>query len=290
MTIYKVQKISNYDFSIYHAVYNQKNIFLSYDWNEHLEKFFPNDNGYLVVKDGTAIGGVTINKKHISAPFLIPPFCDELEFWRELLNLLYHSESTLFLDFISNDHSRALNELGAVKKRGQRRMLRPTSKSDVLLSDDFYIAKPAIEDRDEIVKTVYQAHLHGYTTTVDGVPDINDFAEAVDRRFVSFSQTNTLHFGTIIKMKDSNRITAVCLAGIYPDSANHFSTIYQVSVIPQYRRKGLAKAMILNSINTAYKVSPVIGLGVMVGNPAELLYNEIGFISGCEYYDLTYTK
>lgn len=109
-----------------------------------------------------------------------------------------------------------------------------------------------------------------------------------NRRFISFSETNTLHLGTIVKTKDRNKIVGVCIAGIYPDSKNNFSTIYQVSVLPEYRRQGIAKAMILNSINHAHKVSPVIGLGVLVGNPAEILYQNLGFIKGPEYFRLEY--
>lgn len=48
--------------------------------------------------------------------------------------------------------------------------------------------------------------------------------------------------------------------------------------------------MILNSINTAHMTSQVIGLGVLVGNPAELLYQKLGFFSGPAYFNLTYVK
>jgi hypothetical protein len=46
--------------------------------------------------------------------------------------------------------------------------------------------------------------------------------------------------------------------------------------------------MMLRTINIAYTISPVITLGVMVGNPAELLYNKLGFASGPSYCNLIY--
>ena len=46
--------------------------------------------------------------------------------------------------------------------------------------------------------------------------------------------------------------------------------------------------MMLNSIDKANSISPVITLGVMVGNPAELLYRKIGFLRGPEYSELHY--
>ncbi|GFZ30381.1 hypothetical protein CSC2_09070 [Clostridium zeae] len=135
---------------------------------------------------------------------------------------------------------------------------------------------------------MYEAHLNGYTSTVYGKPNISEKEKEINRRFASFSETNTLHFGTIVKTKDRNKIIGACIAGIYPDSKNNFSTIYQVSVLPEYRRQGIAKAMILNSINNANKISPVIGLGVLVGNPAQILYQNLGFIKGPEYFSLAY--
>jgi hypothetical protein len=48
--------------------------------------------------------------------------------------------------------------------------------------------------------------------------------------------------------------------------------------------------MIMNSINTAHVTASVIGLGVLVGNPAELLYQKLGFIKGPAYFNLIYTK
>ena len=140
-------------------------------------------------------------------------------------------------------------------------------------------------DKKDIVSVVYEAHLHGYTSTVVGPPDISNVADALERRYLAFGKTNTLGFSTIIKRRDTNEIAAVCIAGIYPDSLNEFSTIHQVSVLPKYRRKGLAQAMILNTINHAYEKSLVITLVVKDGNPAKELYSKLGFAAGCGYGD-----
>jgi ribosomal protein S18 acetylase RimI-like enzyme len=84
----------------------------------------------------------------------------------------------------------------------------------------------------------------------------------------------------------------VCIAGIYPDSqaysTSKFATIQQISVKPEYRRKGIAKAMMLRSINDASNISPAMTLGVLKNNPAEKLYNEVGFRTGDSYSELHY--
>jgi ribosomal protein S18 acetylase RimI-like enzyme len=95
-----------------------------------------------------------------------------------------------------------------------------------------------------------------------------------------------------VKSKDSNKIIGVCIAGIYPDSETYstrnFATIHQVSVKPDYQRKGIAKAMMLKSISDASEVSPAMTLGVLTDSPAKKLYMEIGFRAGAIYYELHY--
>lgn len=291
MAKYKIEKMGDKDFSVCCAVYSMDNIFLSYDWLERLADINPNDGGYMLLKDGFPIGGVVLHENHITYPFLIAPFGDKYEFWSELLKKLGLQEKKIYLDFIPDSHREVLEKIGAQRKRGQFRMIRPTSKSQTMLDPAFYFGVLKETDKEEIVSVVYQAHLHGYTSTVTGPPDVSDVADALERRYRAFAETDTLGFSTIVKNCDTDKIAAVCITGIYPDSSNYFSTIHQVSVLPEYRRRGLAQAMILNSINLAHEKSPVITLGVMDGNPAKELYSKLGFVAGCGYsdYSLEYT-
>lgn len=294
MSEYFFRPIEDNYFRIHYGVYGT-NIYMNYDWKELLDHFSPNGNGTLIFKDNIPIGGLIINKNHLSSPFLIPPFCDIKEFWQTIIDhsIKDNKNDTLYFDNISENHADIISSLGATKKWAQRRMLRPTTEYNIKPNDNFYFTIPAESDKNEIIHVVYEAHLNGYTSTVYGKPCISDIEKEINRRFISFSQSNTLHFGTIVKVKDTNKIIAVCIAGIYPDSQNNsstkfFSTIHQVSVLPAYRKQGIAQAMIMNSINTAHVISPVIGLGVLVGNPAELLYQKLGFISGPSYFYLEY--
>jgi len=91
--------------------------------------------------------------------------------------------------------------------------------------------------------------------------------------------------GIVVKEKSTNRIVGVCIAGMYPDVPNSFSTIHQVAVHPVYQHKGIASAMIQHVVDAAHKRSPVIFLGVLIGNPAERLYRKLGFRRGPVYSD-----
>lgn len=289
MSKYLFKQVKDDYFSIYYGIYGT-NIYMNYDWKEPLEHFTPKCNGTLILKNSVPIGGIIIHNNRFSSPFLIPPFCDIEEFWQAIIN--YSKKNTkndiLYFDNIPEIHADAISSLGATKRWAERRMYRPTAEYNIKINDNFYFTTPKKIDMNEIIHVVHEAHLSGYTSKVYGKPVISDTEEEINRRFVLFSQTNTLHFGTIVKTKDTNKIIAVCIAGIYPDSTNNFSTINQVSVLPEYRKQGIAQAMMMNTISIAHIISPVIGLGVLVGNPAELLYQKLGFIDGPEYCSLTY--
>ena len=79
-------------------------------------------------------------------------------------------------------------------------MYRPTSEYNITPNDNFYFTIPTAMDKNEIIQVIYEAHLNGYTSTVYGKPHISNVEEAINRRFISFSQTNSLHFGTIINL------------------------------------------------------------------------------------------
>lgn len=242
MSEYRFVRISDEHFSIYYSVYCMENIFLHYDWAERLRNVKPESSGYILLKEETPMGGVTLNKNHISRPFLIEPFGNKYEFWTAVLKLTKGAEKELFLELKENEI-------------------------------------------DNIISVVYEAHLKGYTSTIMGMPSFENIARAVERQITAFFQTQTLGFGAVIKKRETHEMVAVCIAGIYPESTNDFATINQVSVLPEYRRKGLANAMIRRVISNAHGKSPVIILDVMDGNPSKKLYSELGFVAGCGYSD-----
>lgn len=165
--------------------------------------------------------------------------------------------------------------------------MRPTVKINANLDSRFYFVTPTEDDKAEIIQAVYDAHSTGYTSTVREINKL-EIEEAINRRLLLFTQTNTLYMSTLVRCKEDHTLAGVCIAGIYPNPQNNFSTIHQVSVRPQFRRQGIAEAMMLNSISVASEVSPVTTLGVLIGNPAELLYSKIGFAAGSRYSELSY--
>ncbi len=292
MSEYTFNPAKSENFAIHHTTYTDTNIFLRFDWGERIAgtQNTVQENGFFVYRRDQLIGGIAMLDNRIRCPFLVPPFDDRVAFW---MGVLAHARETrgegkIELDEIPQTDADALFSLGAQVRWSQRRMCRPTQVLDIKTDDGIVLVSPAEEDLPEIASVAHQAHCAGYAAAVWGAPDIAVTQREIARRFEAFSQTSTWDMSVVAKCTDTHEIVGVCIAGIYPDSADNFSTIHQVSVLPQYQRRGIAAAMMGYSISAAHRVSPVITLGVLIGNPAEHLYRKLGFAPGPSYNNLIY--
>lgn len=269
-------------FQICHALYSPENIFLHFDWQQMLDNFHPHGKGCLVLLDDVPIGGIIVEDDHITAPFLIPPFIDQKLFWETVGQL---TRGIHKLQYIPDTYSDVLHRIGAKKIRSKCQMIRPTAHYDVKPQADFFFDSIRDSDKAEIADVILKAHNHGYVGLTEGMLDIGEVKETLEKRLKLFSEANTLGMGTVVREGSAKHIAAVCIAGIYPDVPNRFATIHQVAVLPKFRRRGLARSMILRTIDTAAHTSPAVVLGVLKGNPAEVLYTQLGFRTGCAYSD-----
>jgi ribosomal protein S18 acetylase RimI-like enzyme len=276
-------------YATYYSIYTSENILDSFDWNDMLGTV-TGDRYVFVVEGESVMGGFVMSANQLCYPFVAPAF-DRALFWERTIAHIADNcpECEMVFRFIPDaDASVLVSEHNMKVIYAQRRMLRPTEKVATELTDKFYFAEPVDADRDEIVQAVFEAHSAGYTSTVH-TPDLEEIWEAINRRYDLFTKTSSLHISTLVKCAGSNEIAGVCIAGIYPDSPNNFSTIHQVSVRPAFRRQGVAEAMMRNTIGKAHSISPAISLGVMLGNPAEMLYEKLGFRKGPGYSELRRT-
>ncbi|HBN84915.1 MAG TPA: hypothetical protein DDZ89_13855, partial [Clostridiales bacterium] len=72
-------------FAIYQTIYSNVDIEMWFDWNKRLNDTKWTDQCYFLISDGQKVGGVIITDKSIMYPFLIPPFCDRIAFWKYIL-------------------------------------------------------------------------------------------------------------------------------------------------------------------------------------------------------------
>jgi len=285
-------------FAVFHTIYTDSGILSRFDWNESVDGAIDglsDKSGLFMYDDTRLMGGFSLKDNTISYPFVVPPFDDRRAFWHIILHYATRTsgQNEILLREIPESAAHTLTQsCGATLRWSNRRMCRPTELCAYALTDGFCFDSLIEEDKSEIARVVYEAHAAGYTSTVRP-PDLNEIEEAVDRRFRLFGQTDTLCMSNLVRDAATREIAGVCIAGIYPGPAHYstsnFSTIHQVSVKPEYRRKGIARAMICKAINEASAISSVITLGVLIGNPAEILYRDVGFAPGPRYSELVCT-
>ena len=284
-------------FALYHTIYTVSNIFCRFDWNERIDDAidcFADKTPIFICDSNRIVGGFTLKDNCINYPFIVMPFDNRIKFWGAVLEYAVKTSghNEMFLNEIPEvDAEVLMQSYNATLKSSKRRMIRPTEQCAPILCNDFYFDTFKEADIAESIKVIFEAHSSGHTSTV-WKPDMAEIEVAIKRRFESFGQTKTLYMSNTVKSKVNNEIVGVCITGVYPEPKNYstsnFATIHQVSVKPAYQRMGIAKAMILRSINEASAVSPVITLGVLIGNPAEELYKNIGFKPGPSYSELIY--
>lgn len=90
----------------------------------------------------------------------------------------------------------------------------------------------------------------------------------------------------LVLEKASGRIAAVCMVEIH----KHLPTIRFVAVAPNYQRCGLATKLLKTAINTLAADYDWVKLAVTEGNPAVIVYQKLGFLTGDILHQLSKPK
>lgn len=267
-------------FAVYQTMYSNSDIEMWYDWNRRLEDTKWTDKCYFLVLDGKKIGGAVITDDTIMFPFLVSPFSDRISFWRYLLKLSSRSKINGILD-VDNSILPMFNykAIGTYQV-----MCRPSDIIETVLPDGFLCRSFDINaEADDIGKVVVEGYSGSYCYEKYGV-QTHDEAILETKRVLGVYASKNLSF--VIAEKATNQIVGICLAGIGENYTLGYVEIADICVLPQFRGRGLAKYMINNIITQAYDVAPFVKLGVDIGNDAELLYRQLGFISGPRFTNM----
>ncbi|MCL2285321.1 MAG: GNAT family N-acetyltransferase [Firmicutes bacterium] len=282
-------KADKQKFAVFHTAYTASHIFYRCGWDERVKDAIDcaeDKDAYFVFDDNTLIGGFMLEEDCVSYPFIVAPFDNREMFWGDVLKYAVKTsgkKEIFFDEILEADKTVLIQSYEAKIIWSVKRMIKPTEQCVPVLSDDFYFDSFIRTEIDEITDVIYKA----FTSTVAEL-NVVEIKADVERRLNLLEQTNTLYMSNTVKSKGNNEIVGVCIAGMYPDSENYcirrFATINELAIKPEYQRRGIGKAMTLKSINDASSISPLMTLGVSIGNhPAELLYENIGFIAGPSY-------
>ena len=163
-------------------------------------------------------------------------------------------------------------------------MCRPTDVLHHNLSDNFiYRPFDINKEAEEIGNVMIQSYEGGICNEINGAATLTSAIDDIKNVLAIYAGKNFSH---VITEKATNKIIAVCLAGIGENYTYHYTEIADICVLPEFRGLGLAKYMIGRMITDSYGVSPFVKLFVYVGNHAEYLYHKMGFISGPQFTNM----
>lgn len=267
-------------FAIYQAIYSNADTEMWYDWDERLnDTKWATDQCYFLELDGKQIGGAVITDDAIMYAFLIPPFTDRVVFWQCLLKLA--PRATVYGVLIEDRDTVSMNNYReSIVKQS---MVRPADIMVSTLIDGFICKELNVETEIEYVaEIIRESSLGGIDYELTSVPSLEEVIEDVKEHVTSMDANN---FSLVIVETATNKIVGVCLAGINKENPLSYSFIYELNVLPEYQGKGLAKHLVSQVVTTSYGIAPFVKLFVLGGNPAELIYHQLGFIAGPRYSD-----
>jgi ribosomal protein S18 acetylase RimI-like enzyme len=106
---------------------------------------------------------------------------------------------------------------------------------------------------------------------------IADYESSV-RYYSENNDNNTIMASTLLLDKVTAQVVGVCMVSKWEG----LPLFYEVAVHPRLQGRGLATTMMKKALTTLKAEYPVVRLFVTLGNDAERVYSDLGFLGGTE--------
>lgn len=277
------------EFAIHYTTYRE-NVFFRQSWERRMANLGSDIPCYWITLNDKRIGGVCIKPNSLWSFFLEPPFTDA---YRVLISLKRHlikiSNPAKPIDAsgILPYQSEHFWRLGFQPTETRRVMIRPTEVFEsVEFSTDFITQAPTIRQAAEIVQLSYESYLgkdsigYPYKNTIE--------QQRIDvESYFKYNKDNLVQSAsTLVFDKNNNKLVGSCLISLWED----LPLVSNIIVHPHYRGKAIGSNMLKHALTVLNEEYEVIRLFVTVGNPAESLYYNFGFLPGIEQTTFTLPK
>lgn len=260
-------------FAVYQTIYSGADTNMSYDWDARLsDTKWAADQCYFLLIDGKKAGGAIITDDTIMFPFLIPPYCDRVGFWTQLLKLAPRAKLRGVLD----------RDVSILPMFGYRAagtfmgLCRPSDSIDAELPGE-YTCRPfdSGADTEAFGATMEESHRRGFLGTGGMTPA--DYTADALRILTSYDVNN---LSVVVEERATGKMVGGCVAGTAKSYVLGFVEVADICVLPEHRGRGLARYMLGQVITGAHGRAPFVKIWVDVGNPSEYLYRQMGFLPG----------
>ncbi len=291
---YSIVKANPKEFAIYESIYGDiiSNRFAVKHWDLRVaisldNPFSKNASYYWIKDDKRNIGGVLIEPNVLSRLFFIPPFTNTYEIIKYLKKLLLKwsdCNKHIYAYQIPIEQSKYFEMLGFWSDKNRRWMMRPTEIYDFRWDSSIIEKTPNYSNNKEIAELFFECFNNNidyhHATKHDGqVLSYKDYLDEVNEYFYECKEDILIEASTLIYDKTHNKLIGACLIS----SLEEWPLIHTIGVNPEYRGKRLATTMIKKALTVLKNQYPVLRLFVTIGNVAESVYYELGFIPGVEF-------
>lgn len=243
------------------------------------------DNCYFIYLDSAQIGGVILGTNRIKHLFLLNGFLESEAYVLSVLHkkALKNIDVKKGITSLPSDERQAdiLIKLGYKTIRKLHCMIGPIKKVSWGAPTGFIFRNPSESDSELLIKLFYDANInepwHQPVT-------MEQFSRGSSLYF-NKSKTNSISkASTICVDQSTGKPVGACL--ISTDECYPF--VFDLHVLENYRRQGIASEMMKKAFSIMADEYNYMRLFVVDGNPAELLYKKLGFISGKPIYIMKY--
>lgn len=277
---YSIEKAQWEEFSVYFAVYEifKVNVWFRQSFDAYCSVLKNCDICFWIKKDNFRIGGVLLDLNYMNCLFLQPPH-NEYDLiigkLKKLLLTCSDSSKPIYVGAVKPDKVKYYQRAGFKIGESRRCMIRPTEEFHVTWDCDYEIVSATEDKKSDIVKLFTEAFSNESKDEVNFEKE----NESVEFYFTK-SSTNTLvnKASTLIYEKKTNELVGACLISIWEDWPN----VYDIAVKPSFQKRGLAKNMLKRALTVLKEGYPTLRLFVTLGNDAEMLYHQMGFLAGVE--------
>ncbi|MTI71598.1 MAG: GNAT family N-acetyltransferase [Firmicutes bacterium] len=293
---YSIVRANKKEFAVYDSVYGDRtnNRFAVKHWDLRLavsldNPFAKEESFYWIKACEKRVGGVIIEPNLVSRLFFIPPFENKFEIIKLLKKELIKLSDTnkdINAFQIPLEQSQYFERLGFWPSKSRRWMMRPTETFKINWNNNLLIKIPEKSYDIEIAKLFSESFKGDIDSNYideskrkecsykDYIGEINDYFK--------YTEGILLEASTLIFDKEEKRLIGACLVSSFEE----WPLIHTIGVHPSYRGKHLASMMLKKALTVLNKKYPVVRLFVTIGNGAESVYYELGFIPGVEFKKL----
>ncbi len=282
-----LERVDYIEFSKYHSVYHglqKANGWFKKSFDIMRSTICKDDDYFWIVKDGIKVGGVLVEPNLVGELFVIPPYLDEYKLLKKIKEILvYWSDESKDIETYIVDPSQIdmYEKLGFIKTEIGRWMIRPTEEFKITWQDEFEVFLPKKENELEMGKLLFESFTNN--EVLNHSYGLEEYVSWINEYFENNLDIEILNKASMLVYdKKTKELVGLCIISLWQE----WPLVSQIAVKPGYAGKGLGTKMLKKALSVLKEEYPVLRLYVTVGNDAENVYNNLGFLKGLELVDM----